>query len=668
MKWEKYLYLVVFLMMHSSVYAGDLWRLGVNETSIAPDVSGKSTGADADGYYYIDSTHPSGPVFNYIAMTAGDAVFTNSQINYNSTGTLLNIGFSFPFYGSVYTQLIVNDNGYLTFDLLDPASCCTDEGGDYMPSTSSRYDEPKALIAGLWGTNLWSSASLYHKVIGTAPNRMAVIELRNYNYYPNDGDPTSYQFHLYENGTIEIHYQDIDYTTGEGNVWYMERAIGIEDETETKGLTYYLDYISQLSAKGIAAGLALRFYVPGKVLSSEVNISTDELGATATFDLSLFSQPTDDVTVQLILDAAEGEFPLTDTYIFTSANWNIPQQVIIQGVDDTNADGDQSYSVAASWSSADAIFNDTESVLLSVLNRDDEIAGFSISGAPILTSEGGVADSATISLLSTASVNGAIRLPLSISDNSEASIDIINLQFNATTFTQTVTITGKDDAEVDGDIAYQLEIGGAIASSPLDLGYAGLTPGNVDATNLDNDFDGFTLNLSNTVSTTEQGGTTYFQIRLNMPPSTTEDIVVNFSIDEPSEAFIYQGATLTFNTGNWNTYQFVRLQGLDDGLVDSFADPRNAYKVTYTIATNVPEYIEMNITDLDDFVFYNEGAFLDFLENLPAGYLDLEDAGIGGSAQDDSDELQDAISSGVANPLVFLFFMMSMTALRRFKN
>lgn len=262
MKWGKLYCLIILSVISSSVFAGQYWSIagdsGGVESKVIPDLSGTATSSTND-YSYFDSSHPFGPVYNYISMDITDAVFLNSQINYNTKGVLINIGFSFPFYNKNYTQLIVNDNGYLTFDLSNPASCCVDEGGDRMPSTSGDNDEPKALIAGMWGTNLWSNASLYKKILGTSPNRMLVIELRNYNYYSNDNDETSYQFHLYENGNIEIHYKSVDTTSGDGDVWYMERAIGIEDVTETKGLTYFLGYPSDLTSSRITSGLAILF-------------------------------------------------------------------------------------------------------------------------------------------------------------------------------------------------------------------------------------------------------------------------------------------------------------------------------------------------------------------------------------------------------------------------
>ena len=54
-----------------------------------------------------------------------------------------------------------------------------------------------------------------------------------------------------------------------------------------------------------------------------------------TFDVVLNSQPTADVTISAITSFDTGEVTVsTASLTFTTANWNLPQTVIVTGVDD----------------------------------------------------------------------------------------------------------------------------------------------------------------------------------------------------------------------------------------------------------------------------------------------------------------------------------------------
>ena len=74
---------------------------------------------------------------------------------------------------------------------------------------------------------------------------------------------------------------------------------------------------------------------------------TTEAGGTATFQLTLSSQPIADVVVTVSSgDTTEGTVaPASVT--FTRANWNTPQTVTVTGVNDVVVDGAVAYTVAA---------------------------------------------------------------------------------------------------------------------------------------------------------------------------------------------------------------------------------------------------------------------------------------------------------------------------------
>lgn len=111
-------------------------------------------------------------------------------------------------------------------------------------------------------------------------------------------------------------------------------------------------------------------------LSPTSGLITSELGDQAIFEVVLNGAPSADVLIDLSSsDASEGEIidPPARSLTFTPANWDIPQQVTVRGVDDPFADGPQAYSVlTAPAVSGDLLFDGKDPDDVSVTNLDDE--------------------------------------------------------------------------------------------------------------------------------------------------------------------------------------------------------------------------------------------------------------------------------------------------------
>ena len=118
-------------------------------------------------------------------------------------------------------------------------------------------------------------------------------------------------------------------------------AILISDNTSTDTRYQYVDppdvTLKNLDLDGNKGG----FYV------SAISRDTDESGRTATFTVRLSSQPTDNVTIDVVSsDTGEGTISSSDSQLtFSSSNWNAEQTVTVTGVDDNLTDGDQSYAI-----------------------------------------------------------------------------------------------------------------------------------------------------------------------------------------------------------------------------------------------------------------------------------------------------------------------------------
>ena len=79
-----------------------------------------------------------------------------------------------------------------------------------------------------------------------------------------------------------------------------------------------------------------------------------------------------------------------------------------------------------------------------------------------------------------------VTIPIPVSDPSEGAVSAAELVFTPDNWDkpQTVTVTGVDDDELDGDIPYIVAIGPAVSEDPT---YDGLDAADVEVINLDND-------------------------------------------------------------------------------------------------------------------------------------------------------------------------------------
>ena len=105
------------------------------------------------------------------------------------------------------------------------------------------------------------------------------------------------------------------------------------------------DVITSIPESYEDAFLMKLILAPGISVSPSTGLTTTEQGGVASFDLMLDTQPTADVTITLTSsDSSEGTVsPATVT--FTPSSWNVPQSVVVTGVDDGIEDGDVGYTI-----------------------------------------------------------------------------------------------------------------------------------------------------------------------------------------------------------------------------------------------------------------------------------------------------------------------------------
>jgi hypothetical protein len=311
--------------------------------------------------------------------------------------------------------------------------------------------------------------------------------------------------------------------------------------------------------------------VPGSVeivVSGASGLSTSESGGKAAFSVALGAQPSANVTIDVSSDnRAEGDVSPT-VLEFTPDNWDAKQDVIVTGIDDDAEDGPVEYHVVVSPAvSEDPLYNGLDADDITITNVDNDTAGVSVASASGLqTSEAGAAARFTVVLNSAPSAN--VTFALTSSDEGEGTVSPASLTFTPDNWNaaQTVTITGVDDADVDGAQSYTINIAPAVSD---DDGYSGLSVDSVSVSNADNEVAGFVITPSSGLQTSEIGGQDAFAVSLSAKP--TSDVVLTLSANPDSEVSL-SDTTLTFTPQNWRGIQTVTVTGLDDITADGTRD------------------------------------------------------------------------------------------------
>ena len=131
--------------------------------------------------------------------------------------------------------------------------------------------------------------------------------------------------------------------------------------------------IEKLTLNGVPVNLATAT-APGvvaKLLSARAQ--TSEAGGSVEYGVALNVAPKENVTLRFASsDASEGKV-LTPELTFTPANWDQPQKLTIQGVDDFENDGNIAYTISGQVSTTDLSYNRMKVPSLSVTNLDDTL-------------------------------------------------------------------------------------------------------------------------------------------------------------------------------------------------------------------------------------------------------------------------------------------------------
>ena len=175
--------------------------------------SGRVTGTytEISGGVLVGTTTSDDQVFVDPAVPAG----TSS----GATGVGFSIGFDFTFNGVVYDRLAVNNNGWICLGSSTLTPSVNTGGSSYTPLSSTTAITPSTLAAKISGLGMdlqgQTNSSIRIETVGTAPNRVCVVQWKEYRAYNATGNNFNFQIRLVETtNTVEVAYGTMTAGTG----------------------------------------------------------------------------------------------------------------------------------------------------------------------------------------------------------------------------------------------------------------------------------------------------------------------------------------------------------------------------------------------------------------------------------------------------------------------
>ncbi|MBF0196697.1 MAG: hypothetical protein HQL32_03265 [Planctomycetes bacterium] len=344
------------------------------------------------------------------------------------------------------------------------------------------------------------------------------------------------------------------------------------------------------------------------IIGAESNVS--ESGKKSYFKMSLSKAPVEDVKVRFTSnDESEGVL-INNEVVFNSQNYTSPQKIWVQGVDDSTADGDVSFTISSNIITDDEDYGVFYAPDVAFVNLDNDVVGVSISEPSGMTSESGGEAYFTVRL--NTKPTAPVIIPVQSSSVSEATT-----QYNALYFTednyageQKVIVTGANDDIIDGISPYSIYLKPIISS---DSSYSGFDPSDVDMYNADDDSPEILVSVIDG-DTSELNDSAVFSVVLSSEP--TANVVVDFELSDSTEgAFTGSSSSdnLVFTPLNYNQPQQLHIYGVDDDDYDGH--------ITYFMTGNAQDNsLDTSYQALQPFAYNlvnydSESAYI-FVENL----------------------------------------------------
>ena len=220
---------------------------------------------------------------------------------------------------------------------------------------------------------------------------------------------------------------------------------------------------------------------------SDDNLFVTEAGGMATFSVVLNSEPTADVMIAVSSNRPGEATASPESLLFTAADWDVPQEVTITGVDDDKMDGQQTFVIDVQPAvSDDPKYDGIDPPNVNGINIDDDREGDIVIDPTSLLTTNEAGGKAVFTAVLTSEPATPVTLSFSSDNPAEGTVSPDSIVFTADDWDrpQAVFVTGVRDGVVDGDQMYTIVTGIAESIDPV---FDGIDPIDLDAVNIDID-------------------------------------------------------------------------------------------------------------------------------------------------------------------------------------
>ena len=354
---------------------------------------------------------------------------------------------------------------------------------------------------------------------------------------------------------------------------------------------------------------------PGFVVGPISN-DLEETGNQAYFFVMLSSRPNTTVVFNISTnDSTEAEVDASyQTIVFKPAEWNIPQNVYLNSVNDDIIDGDKTSTILISVDgSSDPNFVGLDNQSINVVTIDDDESNIVITEIDLLTSEDG--DQGFFEVRLTSRPDSPVTVSFSSSNMNEGTVSP-EITFDPSNWddAQLVYVTGIDDFPpvTDGPQDYDITVSNVFS---LDLNYGTIDPNAFDPitfTNQDNDSPAVIVKVMNDdYTTSEDLESVVIGFKLTSEPLSWVDIPV--SIGSNSDEVGLADNVVRIEKESWDDFSLnqVVITGIDDPLIDGdqtfeFITGDPASLDLFYGVLNADDVADINLINQDnDFPFLN---------------------------------------------------------------
>jgi uncharacterized protein (TIGR02145 family) len=240
-----------------------------------------------------------------------------------------------------------------------------------------------------------------------------------------------------------------------------------------------------------------------RLSSTSVNIAE---GGSTIVTVVLDREPTDDVVLSITSQDTNIATVVQYALTFTTANYDIPQNIQINGVSDANSVTDSTTITVTVSSSNDSNYNNLTSKYISVDVADLDNADYILSKSNMSITEG-TSDTFNVRLATESTSN--VNISVSSSDTNVATVSSNSLTFTPLNYNtnQTVTVNAIEDTDIgDKNTSITLNV------SSTNPSYGNLPNKSVAITSIDNDLQANEVKIGDTIWKTsneswDDGGT-----------------------------------------------------------------------------------------------------------------------------------------------------------------